>query len=75
MKKVIFSVAVLVTAAIGVMKVTQSDIQLSNLQMENIEALAQSECMDPHVEIGRPCCTSLCGCCNYGYDEIDGRFI
>lgn len=44
MKKVIFGAAVLALVAIGVFKATETNnYAFSDLQMENIEALAQNE--------------------------------
>ncbi|MBP5365460.1 MAG: hypothetical protein J6Y82_06015 [Bacteroidales bacterium] len=77
MKKIIFSAAILALAAIGAIKATETnDYAFNELQMENIEALAENECWDPHVEIGRLCALYQPGCCDYGNgDDFDGKFV
>lgn len=73
MKKVLLTVAVVATAAIAGWNYQQNQqsIELSDLAMENINALAT-----PEVGIGVPCaqvCTN-CWCVYFNpYEEYEGR--
>ena len=73
MKHKIFAlvaVAMVAVAGVNVYKVSASEVEMSDLQKENVEALASYE-----ITIGRLCCTSEPGKCDYGDVVFDGRFV
>ena len=72
--KVAFVAAVALGSGINVLN-SQKDVELSDIGMENVEALSQSELFDGHPCIGtwdRLCC--VCGKKHYtyAYSEKDG---
>ena len=79
MKKIMSMLATAVfavVAGVNVYNAQTTELAMSDLQMENIEALADDCCETGTVIIERICITSLPGCCEYEnpHDEIDGKF-
>ena len=63
MKKIlsgVFALAIFATAGFGVQKRLKSDVGLSTLALNNVEALANGEFPDPTVICIHNC--TLCGC-------------
>ena len=74
MKHKIFAlvaVAMVAVASVNAYKVSVSDVEMLDLQKENVEALAGVEAV-----IGRLCCNSIPGICDYGHgDKFNGTFV
>lgn len=74
MKHKIFAlvvVAMVAVASVNAYKVSVSDVEMLDLQKENVEALAGVEAV-----IGRLCCNSIPGICDYGNgDKFKGTFV
>ena len=74
MKKIKLAVAMAIVGAAFAYNYTETEIELTDLQKENLEALAADVIRtDDRPNDGRfLCCNSLPGCCDYGDFEVDG---
>lgn len=72
MKKVLFSAAIIAVAAISSINYfrSQQDVELSDLAMENVEALAQEE-GNGITDCPNGCLTSPGICFCYGYNPYE----
>ena len=69
MKKIFLAIAIAAIAGVNVYNADMHKNQLSDLQLSNIEMLAEAE--NDHFL----CCNNIVGCCDYGDFEIDGDWV
>ena len=71
MKKIMSMLAAAAFAGVNVYNAQVTETAMSDLQMENLEALAEG----PEVRVGRPCATNVAGICLWTdpYDMMFGH--